>query len=179
MFLAKVKLCVNSSSHLTLLQAYKGSGAQTANSLILASDVADAQPASSDPMTVLSPVASSHHSASSSSTDSQSDPAALVGTAGDDLEQDSKAVLKAGGQDATLKVGVQDGSRQRPNEQAKKAHRKAFAAATLETFQSKLYGSDGTRHSAMDVEKLVDQIIQQATSHDNLCQMYEGWTAWI
>lgn len=164
------------------MQAYNGGGAQTANSLILASDVADAQPASSDPtvlQTVMNPVASSRHSASSSSTDSQSDPAALVGTAGDDLEQDSKAVLKAGGQDATLKVGLQDGSRQRHNEQAKKAQRKAFAAATLKTFQSKLYGRDGTRHAAMDIDKLVDQVLQQATSQDNLCQMYEGWTAWI
>ena len=130
-------------------------------------------------MIVMHPVASSHHSASSSSTHSQSDPAALVGTAGDDLEQDSKPVLKAGGQDATLKVGVQDGSRQQHNEQAKRAQRKAFAAATLETFTGKLYGRHDTKHSAIDVEKLVDQVLQQATSQDNLCQMYEGWTAWI
>lgn len=162
-----------------LLQAYKVGSAQTANSLIPASDVADAQPAASDPMTGMNPVTSSHRPAGSGSTSSQSDPAALVGTAGDDLEQDSKAILKAGGQDATLKVGVQDGSKQKHHEQAEKAQQKAFAAATLETFQSKLYGRDGTRHSAMDVEKLVDQVIHQATSQDNLCQMYEGWTAWI
>lgn len=172
-------MCANSSSPFFVLQAYQGSSAQTANSLILASDVADAQPLSSDPMTVMKSVASSHHSATSSSTDSQIDPTALVETAGDDLEQDSKAVLKAGGQDATLKLGVHDGTRQRHNEQARKAQRNAFAAATLETFQSKLYGHDGTRHSAMDVEKLVDKVLQQATSQDNLCRMYEGWTAWI
>lgn len=163
------------------MQAYKSSAAQTANSLILASDVADAQPASSDAscMSVMDPVASSSHSGGSSSPRSQSDTAALVGTAGDDLEQDSKAVLKAGGQDEVLQVGLHDESKQKHHEQAKKAQRKAFAAATLETFQSKLFGHDVVRHSAMEVEQLVDQVLRQATSLDNLCQMYEGWTAWI
>lgn len=166
---------------LLLVQAYKSSVAQTADSPVLASDVADAQPASSDAfrITVMNPVASSSHSCSSTSTDSQSDPAALVGTAGDDLEQDSKAILKAGAQDEVLKVGMHDESKQKRHEQAKKAHRRAFAAATLETFQSKLFGRGGARHSNMEVEQLVDQVLQQATSLDNLCQMYEGWTAWI
>lgn len=159
-----------------LMQAYKSTAAQTANSLILASDVADAQPASSDAscMSIINPVASSSHSAGSSSPHSQSDTAALVGTAGDDLEQDSKAVLKAGGQ-----VALHDESKQKHHEQAKKAQRKAFAAATLKTFHSKLFGHNGARHSAMEVEQLVDQVLRQATSLDNLCQMYEGWTAWI
>ena len=163
------------------MQAYKSRVAQTANSLILASDVADAQPASSDAsrMTAMDPTASSSHACSPSLADSQSDPAALVGTAGDDLEQDSKAVLKAGVQDEVLKVGMHDESKQKHHEQAKKAQRKAFAAATLDTFQSKLFGHGGARSSAMEVEQLVDHVLRQATSLDNLCQMYEGWTAWI
>lgn len=158
------------------MQAYKSNVTQTASSIILAADVADAQPGSSDAsrMAVIKPAASSSHSGGSCPTDSQSDPAALIGTAGDDLEQDSKAVLKAGGQ-----VALHDESKQKHHEQAKKAQRKAFAAATLKTFHSKLFGHNGARHSAMEVEQLVDQVLRQATSLDNLCQMYEGWTAWI
>ena len=160
------------------MQAYKSSIAPIANSLVLASDVADAQPASSEAsrmLTVPNPMSSSSRSGGSSSTDSQSDPAALVGTAGDDLEQDSKAVLKAGGQDEILDPGVQDESKLKQTEQDVKTQRKAFAAATLKTFQSKLFG----HASPVEVEQLVDQVLRQATSLDSLCQMYEGWTAWI
>lgn len=163
-------------------QAYGKTLAQPVNSLVLASDVADAQPPSSDashstPMlTAARSTASSSHS---SSAGSQSYPAVLVQTAGDDLEQDSKAVLKPGVQDDILNVNVQSGSKQHHSEQALKAQRKVFAAATLNTFQSKLFGHDGASQSLMKVEQLVDQIVGQATSLDNLCQMYEGWTAWI
>lgn len=163
------------------MQAYKSNVAQTASSIILAADVADAQPGSSDAsrVAVIKPVASSSHSGGSCPTDSQSDPAALIGTAGDDLEQDSKAVLKPGGQGEILEIDAQDGYKQQHHEQAKKDRQKAFATATLRTFQSKLFGHDGGRHSAVEVEQLVDQVLRQATSLDNLCQMYEGWTAWI
>ena len=163
------------------MQAYKSNVAQTANSLILASDVADAQPVSSDAsrMTVINPVASSCHSGGSSSTDSGPDPAALVETADDDLEQASKAVLKPGVQDEMLENDMHEGFKQQHHEQAKKEQQKAFATATLRTFHSKLFGHDVARHSAVEVEQMVDQVLRQATSLDNLCQMYEGWTAWI
>lgn len=130
-------------------------------------------------LTVPDATASSSHSRGSSSTGSQSDPAALVQTGGDDLEQDSKAVLKPGVQDDILNINVHDGLKPHQNEHAVKAQRKVFAAATLKSFQSKLFGRDGANQSVLEVEQLVDQVVRQATSLDNLCQMYEGWTAWI
>lgn len=31
----------------------------------------------------------------------------------------------------------------------------------------------------MNISEQVDHLLKQATSIDNLCNMYEGWTPWI
>ncbi|KAL0031856.1 hypothetical protein WJX79_000268 [Trebouxia sp. C0005] len=54
----------------------------------------------------------------------------------------------------------------------------AYQAQAAET-ADKLFGKASREHRSLNVEQHVDQLIKQATSLDNLCQMYEGWTAWI
>ena len=152
--------------------------------LPLVSEVADAQPPVSEASASIPQAASaaSHHTSSpteSQHSDLDSDTTALVGTAGDDLEQDTKAVLKAGGQGNLLKGSVRDGLDQKADGESQKAQRNAFAAATLSAFQNKLSGRAALGEQGLDVEQHVDQLIKQATSLDKLSQMYEGWTAWI
>ncbi len=174
------------------MQAYQAQAAETAVTLPLASEVADAQPSASE-VSVAVPQAAfgvadagSHQSGSNNSdlqdrsgSGSESDSAALVGTAGDDLEQDTTAILKAGGQNGMLKDAMRSGLQQTEDGESHKARRIAFASATLGVFQDKLFGKASSEHRSLDVEQHVDQLIKQATSLDNLCQMYEGWTAWI
>ena len=152
----------------------------------MASEVADAQPAASGAFASLpqaaadvSKMAVDNVSDSDTYSGSQSDPAALGDTAADDLEQDSKAVLKAGGQDADLKRDAGNGMLQDEDEDSRKAQSLAFAATTLKTFRNKLSGTVSSQDAGLAVEQHVDQLIKQATSLDNLCQLYEGWTSWI
>jgi len=157
--------------------------------LPLASEVADAQPPASEASANLPQAltadtsAGPQHVGNSSDSDSHSgstsDPAVLVATAGDDLEQDSKAVLKAGGQGEVLKGGMGGVVSQQQDEEACRAQRLAFASATLSIFQRKLSGRASSQDAALPVEQHVDHLIKEATSLDNLSKMYEGWTAWI
>lgn len=65
--------------------------------------------------------------------------------------------------------------------------RKSFAAATLRRFNAKLEGlterprthKEGRKVVTLTVEEQVEKLLLQATSTDNLAQMYEGWTPWI
>uniref|UniRef100_J3LSM9 non-specific serine/threonine protein kinase n=2 Tax=Oryza brachyantha TaxID=4533 RepID=J3LSM9_ORYBR len=54
-----------------------------------------------------------------------------------------------------------------------------FALSILKQVEHKLHGwdVDGTR--SLKVSEQVDHLLKQATSIDNLCNMYEGWTPWI
>lgn len=49
----------------------------------------------------------------------------------------------------------------------------------MKRIRSKLEGVDfGVQHK-MNVSEQVARSIEQATSVDNLCMMYEGWTSWV
>lgn len=49
----------------------------------------------------------------------------------------------------------------------------------MKRIRSKLEGVDfGVQHR-MSVSEQVSKTIEQATSADNLCLMYEGWTSWV
>lgn len=49
----------------------------------------------------------------------------------------------------------------------------------MKRIRSKLEGVDfGVQHK-MSVSEQVSKTIEQATSVDNLCLMYEGWTSWV
>ncbi|KAF8675460.1 hypothetical protein HU200_047832 [Digitaria exilis] len=54
-----------------------------------------------------------------------------------------------------------------------------FALSILKQVEHKLHGRDidGTR--SLNIPEQVDYLLKQATSIDNLCNMYEGWTPWI
>ena len=118
----------------------------------------------------------------SSQGESQPDANALSEPIRDDLEQDPKQEVKTG-QHVDM-AGKADQQQQSMDDKAERAQRKAFAEMTLRVFKAKLAGHE--RHKteeeteeAGSVAKHVDQLIKQATSLTTLCQMYEGWTAWI
>jgi phosphatidylinositol kinase/protein kinase (PI-3 family) len=49
----------------------------------------------------------------------------------------------------------------------------------MKRIRSKLEGDDfGVTHR-MSISEQVARTIEQATSVDNLCLMYEGWTSWV
>lgn len=54
-----------------------------------------------------------------------------------------------------------------------------FALSIMKQVEHKLHGRDidGTR--SLKIPEQVDHLLKQATSIDNLCNMYEGWTPWI
>lgn len=165
------------------MQACQASGPRVA-SIALASEVADAQPAGSEAPSSLHstpqlPAAAVLPDAHANSSSSQSDMAAPSSTVDDDLEQDSKAGLKAGGQEEVMRGALLPGEARNQDDAAARAQRVAFAKAILTAFDQKLSGKDSSAKEPLSVQEHVDHLIKQATSLDNLSQMYEGWTAWI
>eukprot|EP00898_Chlorokybus_atmophyticus_P001833 jgi/Chlat1/2650/Chrsp178S02490 len=59
------------------------------------------------------------------------------------------------------------------------ADRFKHSQSVLHRVQLKLEGMDIAPSSMVSVEEQVNYLIEQATSVDNLSQMYEGWTPWI
>lgn len=55
----------------------------------------------------------------------------------------------------------------------------AFAMSVLRRIEMKLDGRDIAENREISIGEQVDYLLKQATSTDNLCSMYEGWTAWI
>jgi len=51
------------------------------------------------------------------------------------------------------------------------------AVAVIGRVQAKLNGRDFNKDETLPVDKQVDRLIRQATSHENLCQCYTGWCA--
>ncbi|KAK1369602.1 Non-specific serine/threonine protein kinase [Heracleum sosnowskyi] len=55
----------------------------------------------------------------------------------------------------------------------------AYALSVLRRVEMKLEGQDIANNREISIADQVDHLIKQATSVDNLCNMYEGWTPWI
>ncbi|ERN17677.1 uncharacterized protein LOC18446022 isoform X1 [Amborella trichopoda] len=55
----------------------------------------------------------------------------------------------------------------------------SYALSVLRRVEMKLDGRDIDGDRQLDIAAHVDHLIRQATSIDNLCNMYEGWTPWI
>lgn len=55
----------------------------------------------------------------------------------------------------------------------------SYALSILRRVEMKLDGRDVADNRAISVAEQVDYLLKQATSVDNLCNMYEGWTPWI
>jgi serine/threonine-protein kinase SMG1 len=60
---------------------------------------------------------------------------------------------------------------------------RAYATAMLKKCIAKLEGKEGSgegdKRRPLKVVQQVQALVRQASSLDNMCQMYEGWTAWI
>lgn len=73
------------------------------------------------------------------------------------------------------------GGRQRSLQlKASEARRAAFARSVVAHFEAKMRGSirPGDEHERSVAEQ-VQGLIKEASSMDNLCRMYEGWTPWM
>ena len=57
--------------------------------------------------------------------------------------------------------------------------RNVYAISALKRIKAKLQGTDFGNSSKSSVSQQVDRVIDSATNIDNLCVLYEGWTAWI
>ncbi|ESW03895.1 hypothetical protein PHAVU_011G050300 [Phaseolus vulgaris] len=55
----------------------------------------------------------------------------------------------------------------------------AYALSVLRRVEMKIDGRDISESREIDIAEQVDYLLKQATSVDNLCNMYEGWTPWI
>ncbi|GAB4853946.1 Serine/threonine-protein kinase smg1 [Ancistrocladus abbreviatus] len=55
----------------------------------------------------------------------------------------------------------------------------AFAMSILRRIDMKIDGRDIAENREITVAEQVEYLLKQATSIDNLCNMYEGWTPWI
>lgn len=49
------------------------------------------------------------------------------------------------------------------------------ALSVIKRVSKKLTGCDFGSATALDVKEQVSKLIEQATSHENLCQCYVGW----
>nr|XP_011458374.1 PREDICTED: serine/threonine-protein kinase SMG1-like [Fragaria vesca subsp. vesca] len=54
-----------------------------------------------------------------------------------------------------------------------------YAMSVLRRVEMKLDGRDISDNREIGISEQVDYLLKQATSVDNLCNMYEGWTPWI
>ncbi|KAM6559139.1 hypothetical protein CsatA_028378 [Cannabis sativa] len=54
-----------------------------------------------------------------------------------------------------------------------------YAMSVLRRVEMKLDGQDISDNRDISISEQVDYLLKQATSIDNLCNMYEGWTPWI
>ncbi|XP_056263705.1 serine/threonine-protein kinase SMG1 isoform X2 [Pseudoliparis swirei] len=57
--------------------------------------------------------------------------------------------------------------------------RNSYAVSVWKRVKAKLEGRDVDPTRRMSVTEQVDVVIKEATSMDNLAQLYEGWTAWV
>ncbi|KAI0503534.1 hypothetical protein KFK09_014468 [Dendrobium nobile] len=60
-----------------------------------------------------------------------------------------------------------------------KRGKNAYAMSVLRQVELKIEGRDIDDGRVMLASQQVDHLIREATSIDNLCNMYEGWTPWI
>lgn len=57
--------------------------------------------------------------------------------------------------------------------------RNSYAVSVWKRVKAKLEGRDIDPNRRISVTEQVDMVIKEATSLDNLAQLYEGWTAWV
>ena len=88
--------------------------------------------------------------------------------AGDDLEQPDEPDAEPTVED--VQVGQVTRMKQEKN---------SHAVGIWKRVRAKLEGRDGENAEKLSVSQQVDTVLQAATSHEHLSQMFEGWTSWI
>lgn len=69
---------------------------------------------------------------------------------------------------------------QRDNRNPKSYQEKnLYALNVWKRVKLKLEGKDCDGSRRLGISEQVDYVIKEAMSHDNLCQLYEGWTPWV
>ncbi|GAB2267283.1 Serine/threonine-protein kinase smg1 [Dionaea muscipula] len=102
----------------------------------------------------------------------------------DRQKKDLELKVQAGDEVSTMtRLVVMDGSQQGqpPRKGGSRISRgkNAFASSILRQIEMKLDGRDIFENSESTIAEQVDHLLKQASSIDNLCNMYEGWTPWI
>jgi PI-3-kinase-related kinase SMG-1 len=92
----------------------------------------------------------------------------LSSFAGDDLEQPDEPNAEPVVED--VQVGQVTRMKQEKN---------SHAVGIWKRVRAKLEGRDGENAEKLSVSQQVDAVLQVATSHEHLSQMFEGWTSWI
>lgn len=100
--------------------------------------------------------------------------------------QNEEAVTVVGDKEETLlkQIKVDDEDREtrvRNRDAGNRVARgkNAYAMSVLRRVEMKLDGRDISDKREISIPEQVDYLLKQATSVDNLCNMYEGWTPWI
>ncbi|RCH98888.1 Serine/threonine-protein kinase smg1 [Rhizopus azygosporus] len=87
--------------------------------------------------------------------------------------------LKPSGEVADEETEYEEQNNGTITSQQNKPPKNTHVAKLMKRIRSKLEGVDfGIQHK-MSVSEQVSKTIEQATSVDNLCLMYEGWTSWV
>ncbi|XP_019057389.1 PREDICTED: uncharacterized protein LOC104807342 [Tarenaya hassleriana] len=98
------------------------------------------------------------------------------------LGESSSSEHKSGGQEATKgTTEVQSDEASPPAQTRSRVTRdkNAYAMSVVKCMEMKIDGRDIAENREISIPEQVDYLIKQATSLDNLCNMYEGWTPWI
>lgn len=108
-----------------------------------------------------------------SSDDEDDEAMSVAATMEDQRPQDNKTRPTSAAAAAVAAVTAQP-------QPASSTARNTTAMSVLRRVREKLEGTDGQASTAkMTVAAQVEWVIREATAPDNLCKLYEGWTAWI
>ena len=118
-------------------------------------------------------------------TPSSEEGRAVTGSKPGHVEESELAGDEGGGLAAAGGVGTSGGSAVPPASGVKawKQEKNVHALTVLRRIKCKLDGRDKwpgkERESKQTVTEQVETVIKQATSLDNLCLLYEGWSPWL
>ncbi|XP_030522831.1 uncharacterized protein LOC115735623 [Rhodamnia argentea] len=102
----------------------------------------------------------------------------------DDMNKETELEYRGKNKMPSSRNIIDDGCGEAPNPNGHAGGRvargkNAYALSVLRRIEMKLDGRDIDETREVSTAEQVDYLIKQATSVDNLCNMYEGWTPWI
>ncbi|XP_056160763.1 uncharacterized protein LOC130135461 [Syzygium oleosum] len=104
--------------------------------------------------------------------------------ASDTLDKETELEYRGKNEMPTSRNIIDDGYSEAPNPNGHAGGRvsrgkNAYALSVLRRIEMKLDGRDIDEAREVSTAEQVDYLIKQASSVDNLCNMYGGWTPWI